>query len=1781
MTQAEQFRLIAEVHVGSESRVYRAERWSDGACVIIKRLTAEYPSPSQIVRFEREFSLLRQLAGPGIPAALELQTCGHSRFIVFDDEGAESLARLPVPLPLETFFLLARELVTILGRVHAAHVLHKDVTPANVVLHPTHKLVRLIDFGLAAQLPREVHAANRPALLEGTLLYMSPEQTGRINRGVDYRADYYGLGATLYYALTGHPPFESDDPLELVHCHIARQPMLACKRRPGVPRGLSRVLHKLLAKTPEERYQSSVGLLADLARCQAAAERGVDEEFALGSADVTEQFIVSEALYGREEQVATLLSAVARATGGRVEVLLMPGAPGIGKSALVSEVQRPVVACRGLYAAGKFDQYSRGIPFAAVLQAFRGLLRQMLTEEEGQLNDYREAFDTALGINVSVIAELLPELTLITGRRPPPLELPPSESQSRFELTFQNFVGVLAQKEHPLVLVLDDLQWADLSSLNLLTQLCTTPGRGHFLVIGAYRDGEVGEQHPLHITLRELTARGVQMTTLAVGPLAELHVQALVSATLRAPVAEVTSFARVLFERTGGNPFFVTQILRKLHHDEVITFNRTARCFQVSAQALHLLPVADNVADLMSAAVAQLPPQTQRALRLAACIGNELDLATLAAVSGTARVATAEALWPALQAGLILPLSGAYRTVSDDDDTVVRYRFVHDRVQQAAYTTLGPAERAPTHHAIGERLLAQLPNEEREQRLFEIVSHLNKGAALRTQAADRDALADLNLLAARRAMAATAFASAWELLQTALELRGRDRFGRDYQASLELNTAAAEAAGSTGELAAMDALVDEVEREARTLMDKIHSREVRIQAYVARGRGHEALRVAQAHLADLGETISLNPTTTEVMLELARTRLALGWRTPEQLLLLEPIRDPIKHAAIRACGLIHSFAYNIDPLLTTVLGFRQLTLALRHGLAPATPLAIASYGVVVCGALGDIPLGVRFGRAALTLMQRSESARFRSHVCTMLAWFNEAWVRPFREVGELALKGWSLALDIGELQAAQQAAMLRILYNLWGNRPIEDSLREARGFRQFLESSGGPPWLGQCQVIEQTLAKLLDPGTDIAQLTGDFFNQALFFATAGKKDPQVLLLWGQLRSWLLYLEGRVDEALIQLDVSRPVLSSAPFNWLQPVWHAQHAMLDAARLGKLSILERGRAELRIARSLHTLRGLARHNPETFLHRIALIEAERAASLGHDNDAIAAFDRAIQLAHAARLPGDEAVAGERAASFYSSRERTTIARAYLRDACGAWTTWGARGRVQTLQARFPELAVAQSVGLSVKQSSQGVSGAMLAQAFDATAVIQAAQAIADETDIPKLLDRVMTRALEHAGARRGTLVLERAGMLRIKAVADVAAGGVLRMPDQPLGDASSADDPLAAAVARYALRTGEPVVLDDAQAVGGPFAQDVWVQAHGARSVLALPLSRQGRALGVLVLDNDLTTAAFTPERLAALRVLATQAAIALDNAVLQSDLQTALQEQVELVRANQRFVPAEFLTALDRPSITAVQLGDSVQKELTILFSDMRSFTSHVEGNTPEQNIHFINDYLATMEPAILSHGGFVDSYIGDAIMALFAVGADAALHASIDMLRSLHRYNGERRSRGAREVRIGIGLNTGIVTLGTIGGPQRIKCGVIGDAVNLGARVESLSKGYGVSLILSSHTVSRLQSPRSFLLRELDRVRVVGRQGVVTLYECFDADPPELRERKLAAADDWSAALRASDARDFAAALAHLDACRPLLGEDVTWFKRQARCKRYLAEPPPSTWDGVEEMTQK
>ncbi|MEZ4308958.1 MAG: AAA family ATPase [Polyangiaceae bacterium] len=1774
------------------SIVVRGRRRADGQAVVVKLLNAEYPTPARAARFRRELQITQALAGEHVIHAFELFEWERSLGMVLEDLGAESLERQGKP-SIEVFFEVALSLCDALGHVHRAGFIHKDVNPSNVVRNRTTGQLKLIDFGIATALSRETLEARRPELLEGTLLYISPEQTGRMNRGVDYRTDLYALGATLYALLAGRAPFVSEDPLEIVHGHLALAPPPLHEIAAEVPRSVSAVVHKLLAKEPDARYQSAAGLARDLVRCRAEIAGGSGGAvFALGAEDVSDRFRVSEKLFGREREVGQLLSAFERCAGG-VELLGLPGPPGIGKSALVAEVHRPITGRRGFFAQGKFDLLHRDVPFAAVIQAFRGLLRQILAQGEAQLAAWGAEVREALGANARAVVDVVPELGMILGETEPLAEASSLEAQHRFNLAFQKFVQVLAQGDHPLVLFLDDLQWADPPSLKLVEQLVTGAGVHHLLVLGAWRDGEVDAAHPLSRTLAEIDKRGRAVEMVRVGPLAEEDVARLVADTLRREVDDVRDLAKLAAQKTGGNPFFLGQVLRTLHADGHLPFDARVRGFVFDPAAIRRVEITENVVELMAGKIRRMPEGTQRVLRRAACIGNRFDLGVLALIYGAsdaeggARRSLADALWPALEQGLVAPVDGAYKFVDDADTTaLVEYRFVHDRVQQAAYESIPEEGRGLIHLEIGRVLLRHTAGDAaaRAEHLFDMAGHFLQARGLITEAEERARVGQLLHEAGRRAMASAAFAPAWRYLRTAIGLAGKALW-EEYERALELLHLAGDAALLANDFEAMEGLVDEVLARARTPLDRARAHETRLTARMIRSRMSDAVAVGRALLGELGLSYPANPGLPHLLAGVAKTRFALRGRRAAEVGIAHAQIDPVHRARMRGLMFVSPAAYAAAPMLLPLMVLDYILLTMRAGIVPESVYGFAAYGFLLAGHLGDFRRGLEFADRALELCELPENKRVHTRTVLVSHWFVLHWSRPLRDSIEPLLGAWRSGLETGDVEFGAYSCNSRVVYRILTGDPLEEVVAEAAGFADACRRLDSAPGERRVRLFMQLAHHLMGRERDSSAIRGEVFDAPEEACTA---DPILGSFVRSCELWLFTLLRRYDDATLASErlakQKEPILGSP----MVPLWRFHSALVECALLPKRTGLARVEARLRVEGHLRALRKWADNDASNRLHQVYLVEAELARVTGSPERAAARYDLAIEQARRQRFDNDEALACELAGEHHLARGRVRVAGAYLRDARHLWQKWGAQALVDALDARHSSLvlgggtrdAATTTVPTTYTPVSETHSGAT-AGALDLGTVLKASEALAGEIELGAMLGRVMRVTLENAGARRGVLVLSRDGVPFMEVEQRAGADEAPHMLRGALPATGSEDAPLPVSMVRYALRTGEAAVLDDARKEDGRFSFDPYVKAKRTRAALALPLMKQGRAIGVLYLENELTAGVFGPDRLGLLRVLASQAAMSLENALLYEGLERALSAQIEMTQANERFVPREFLAALGRGSIAAVSLGDSVQKEMTVLYSDMRAFTSHVEGQKPGENIAFINDYLSEMEPAILEEGGFVDSYVGDAILALFDVAPLRAVRAGVGMLVRLRRYNARRAERGLSTVRIGVGLNTGVLTLGTMGGPQRLKCGVIGDSVNLTARIEALTKRYGAPLLVSDDTMSRLPADHGLAHREVDRVRVVGRQRPVTLYEVFEAEGDAVRGARAAAAEDWGLALRAYEARELSEAMERFRRVQALLPGDSVVALRMERCARYLESPPAADWDGVENLTRK
>jgi predicted ATPase/signal transduction histidine kinase len=1514
--------LVKTLYRGTFSVAYRVAA-EDGLRIL--RTPRDPSRRADLARLHHEHQILTTL---GTDPSMQLvgPTGGAGAYLLRGDPGGEPLrSLLHGPMRVETAIFIAVGLVDALAQLHRHRIVHKDVNPDNVLVDDAGRRVSFISFALASRLPRETQRTLAPEASEGALAYISPEQTGRMNRSIDHRADFYSLGVTLYEMLTGHPPFQASDPAELVHAHIARLPVPPCEIQSGVPRLLSDLVMKLLSKNAEERYQSCHGIRIDLEDCAAQLARtGRVEGVVIGARDVPDVLHVPQKLYGREVEIERLLAAFERARQGRPELALILGYSGIGKSSLVSEIHKPVVRTQGFFIAGKHEQYKRDIPHLALTRAFQGLVRQLLTGSAESVAAWKERLVEALGAHGRLITDVIPEVEIILGVQPPVVELGPSEAQARFREIFQRFVEVFARPEHPLVLFLDDLQWADSASLKLLRLLVTghdggasqTPSAGSrcLLVIGAYRDNEVGEAHALSLTLEEIRKAGASVTDIWLGPLGPEHVGAIVAETLRCDEATAAPLSRLLVDKTGGNPFFLLQFLRSLHEDKLLQFDREARQWRWSGAEIARMPGTENVVELMTGKLLRLPRATQEVLELAACIGNQFDLHTLALVTGRAPARTGADLWDAVREGFVLPLVEdldaearalveALQDQGPADDAAERlklsYRFLHDRVHQAAYSLLSEGERKAVHQKLGRHLLERADETTLADRVFDIVNHFSLCQDLLVSREERRKVAELNLLAADRAKDSTAYELAREHAVAGAELLPEGAWELDYDLVMALTTRQAECEYLTGHFAEAKRLFDVILGRARTVLEKIRIHTLTTVLHRHNARYEDAIAVLIAGLA-LADVVVPAPTDTAGLLALlgsAQAELAERMRGREIATLIDLPRmtDPRSLAIMSLLEELSVLGMFLTPLLVNIAALRMINLSLEHGNAAAYASAYAVHGMILGAGAGDFASGYAFGRLAMDLSQRQGDpsaqckcgwwfggfiSHFKNHLSTTLSVLKEACELGLR-TGDQVMVCYSAFFHQVTAWARGEPLDEVCVDPMWSLVKEPQSQTALVGYRQAARSlMGATPVFGDL---------------DDAGLVGGGFVDADHVALM-KKSGLVLSLqhYRMAKAEALYYAGRYAEALAAIDEARAegdvevVLFSQVGATESVYWEG---MIAAARHDEAPVEERAALAARVIRSREKLDRWALHCPPNFRHKELLLSAELARVEGRELDAMTFYDQAKESARAGGFTHQEALAAELAGRLHLQKGRSSLAAFYLKEARGAYARWGALAKVRALEARYPEIGLSEGV-ISADAS------------IDIVTVMKASHAISGEIVLERLLATMMSIILENAGATRGYFILERGGRLLIEA-AGATDGTISALGSVAVDERAD----LCSGVVNYVARTGQQVVVDDAVS-DARYGADPYVARARPRSILATPILSKQKRVGILYLENNLLPSAFTAARLRTLEMLATQAAISIENALLFDTLEQRVQERTrELVETRNQLVVQEKLASL--------------------------------------------------------------------------------------------------------------------------------------------------------------------------------------------------------------------------------------------------------------------------------
>ncbi|QRK07690.1 AAA family ATPase [Archangium violaceum] len=1456
-------------------RRYVVSRWTEDAItLVLKQPRRGALATSSTALLQHEYQLLRELEElrtPGIVKAFALQDMQGMPVLVLADAGPYDLREWLKRNPFEpgTFLELALQLAGILEGLHRHHVIHRDFNPSNIIVARGMPRVTVIDFDLAIKLSGTATSESLLGELDSTLPYIAPEQTGRMDRLVDHRADLYSLGATFYEMLTGQPPFTSTDAAELVHAHLARPPLPPALANPKVPELLSELVLKLLAKMPEERYQSAESLLSDL---QEARKRlrasGALHPFELGGLDRARQLSFPERLYGRERELAQLEAALARIRTGPSETVMVTGTAGAGKSTLVQALrQRLGAGC--WFLSGKFDQLQGNVPYAPLVTAFQGLLGELLRTPAEHQDGWRRRLLEALGTDGHVLLGVVPEWEQLLGAQPPVAGSGPVDAERRLHRTFQAFVQALATPEHPLVLFLDDLHWADPASLELFRSLASNPDSRHVLWVGSYRTEEVGPEHPVARILAALQEAGAAVHSIAIPPLDLEALTALCGDTLHREPEHLRPLARLVLSKTAGNPLFVIRFLRYLHHSGLLRFDAGRGTWDWDLARIARVDMTENVVELMVATIRQLPERTQSLLKVAACLGNRVELPLLAALMDMPRGDTARALRSAYQEGLLVHEGEAV------------YRFSHDRVQQAAYSLLTEDQKKRLHLEAGRQMRGSIGREP-DERLFDVVDQLDLGAELVTDEAERLELAWLNFRAGCKAKESVAFRSSLGYLTRGIALLPRDAWRANHSLAFSLHREAAECAHLAGDQRLAERLVSSAMTHAASRAEKADLYTLQLISCMARQAFQEGIRWGREGLRLFAlELPSRQDAAQAIQAEFAAVKENLRGRSTAELL-EEPLsEDPDHLACLRLLSEVGLVLFYLDPFLFAFTNVRVVNLSLKHGNSVHSSVPYAVYGGLLPSHSGDYDSGYAFGRLGVELCQRYPTPRLVSRTLVTFALGVNHWKAPLRTSMPHLRMAFTSADASGDVSLATYTfpATVNTLFSM------------GTGFSQLLSEletdiayarKAGLHWRIQSLIsLRQALRCLRDRTREGAGFEDDTFHEEAFL-TANRELPTVRCMYWIQRLQVSYLFGDVETAR---EMSRRASEIIEFlrGWYLIAEHNFYTSLTLVACSEKSAPpERAGLLERIAANQRQLGVWADNCPENFRHKYQLVCAELARLEGRDEEAMRLYEQAIEGAHREEFHQDEALANELASRYYRALGVKRLADICLRAAIDGYARWGAQAKVSALEEEFPDLV---PVGRLDRQppASTPPDAESGGSALDLSTLLKSAETLVSEVVLERLLEKLMGVCLEAAGAQRGALVLDEKDTLTVRAV------GAVSEPVSLVRTALKESDQVPTSVIEGAFLSGETLVLADAAHQEG-FSSDPYVAQHTTKSALAIPIQRFPRTVGVLYLENNLATRAFTPERVRLLRLLSSQIAISLENSLLFERLRIEVDER---------------------------------------------------------------------------------------------------------------------------------------------------------------------------------------------------------------------------------------------------------------------------------------------------
>lgn len=1583
--------------------IFSAIRSSDQQKVAIKTPLDENPSFKDLADLNHEFQILKKVQISEAVHVFDLINFKNTQYLIMeflDGKRLQTFIKENKRLDLKTFLNIALQLTHILNKLHRAKIVHKDFNSMNLMINPHTLQVKIIGFGLSSELSTEMP----PSMLEGTLAYISPEQTGKMNRVIDYRSDFYSLGVTFFEMLAGTLPFKSADPLEFIYYHMTKNP----PEIKGIPPILNQLIRKLMAKNAEERYSSALGIQKDLLKIQQG-----ETDFILGQEDRKNILLISQKLYGREEQIKSILSKFENfIRTSQSELLLVKGPSGMGKTSLINEVQKPLVSCKGIFIQGKYDILRKSEPYFGLSQALKELIYFLLSQEN--IETIKLSLQEAIGNTGLALASVIPQMDLLLTHLPPLEPLPPKEAQNRLHLSFERFFKVIATKDHPLVIFLDDLQGIEQASMDLIHYLLeTTP---YLFFIGAYRDNEVSPLHPLIASLKE-----TQHTTLTLNPLSQTHIETLLRDTFE--IENVEELAEQVFLKTSGNPFFINEFLKRLYQKEWIVSDERGWTFDLIA--IKEAKMTDNVLELMFQKIHNLSKPCQEVICIAAFIGGTFSLKILSLITEKSKELLSEILWEGMQEGLIFTKGTDYKKAKIGEN--ILYYFLHDKIQEAAYELI-QTDKAPIHLQIGRILLKQ-----EESSLFDVIDNFNRALPLICDSEEQKKVAFLNLDGAKKAKSSNAYAAALNYLEAARKLIGKNHF--------ELEKEYGETLSLLGRFEEANTHLIALIPKAPNILEKMRIYSALAAQNCNTGNLQEAIQNSIDGLKLMGIYLKPKPTFLNILGSFFRFQFSLFLKGTERLKNIpqDPLIDELDHltgSMSAACYIAN------EPNLFMVLTFNMLLKYLQLGVS-----AGSSYNgyIIMLMTLNQFKNAVKWQDLALLDVSQRHSSFLEGRTMYIYGTFYVPWFKHIKETLAVFNKTIQLNLEAGDFTYLAFSQFQKALYCfLCGHScsEIDEEFQKACHILQrtkedhleaslIIQSFGNSLAKGKKAILKEKLTKALEKPfkTTVRHWISAIYSGLLIV------NQEFEEAFHMAKTGLLYAESTKPQA---------IQAYAAYFYALAAYNIYHKLTPHDKKN-------------LKKALKNIKIWADQCSVNYLPLYLHLSAEKAALEGNKAEASSFFNRALDVAEEGEFYFYAAMISEGAFRFYLKIHEIRLAKSYLQLAHYHYSKFGALDIAKKLEEKYPNWLSPQ------EKSSPTLS-------LDFLSVLKATQILSSEIILNQLLEKMIQVVKQNAGAEKVVFL----SIQKDKFLIEVEG-----LPDDQIKlykDKFIDESQFPISLLNYVLRSKQHIVLDDASSHPGQFYQDPYFKQNSIKSVLCTPILYQSNVLGLLYLENNVAHNAFTKERIQILNVLASQAAISLENA--------------RMYRASGRFVPNQFLKELGKRSLVDVRLGDQVPRKMSVLVCDIRNFTTLSENMSSHETFAFINNFLGQMEPIIRAHQGFIDKYIGDAIMALFPNKCEDALNAAIEMLQNL-----------PQGIELGIGINTGDLMLGILGGEERIDSSVIGDTVNTAFRVESLTKQYKVPLLITDYTKQALKPTSNYHFSEIGSVNVKGKKQPVLIWQ--------------------------------------------------------------------------------